>query len=100
MKAIDWQVTATEGDARTGILRTRRSVIETPVFMPVGTQAAVKGVRFEWLEKELAAKKKEAAALHEDQAEEDRSGGAQRSGGARRGSVNGAPEKPGVPVSA
>ncbi len=52
---IDWKVTATDGEARTGILRTRRSVIETPVFMPVGTQAAVKGVRFEWLEEELDA---------------------------------------------
>src|SRR5215204_2084020 len=56
MKPIDWQVTATDGEARTGILRTRRSVIETPVFMPVGTQGAVKGVRFEWLEDELDAR--------------------------------------------
>ncbi len=39
-----------------GTLRTRRSIIETPVFMPVGTQAAVKGVRFEWLEDELDAR--------------------------------------------
>ena len=29
-------------DARTGVLSTRRGTIETPVFMPVGTQAAVK----------------------------------------------------------
>jgi queuine tRNA-ribosyltransferase len=56
MKPIDWQVTATDGEARAGILRTRRSVIETPVFMPVGTQGAVKGVRFEWLEQELDAR--------------------------------------------
>ena len=56
MKAIDWQVTARDGNARTGILRTRRSVIETPVFMPVGTQGTVKGVRFEWLEEELDAR--------------------------------------------
>src|SRR5688500_5690627 len=55
MRAIDWKVTATDGEARAGILRTRRSVIETPVFMPVGTQGAVKGVRFEWLENELDA---------------------------------------------
>ncbi len=54
-KPLDWQVTATDGEARTGILRTRRSVIETPVFMPVGTQGTVKGVRFEWLEDELDA---------------------------------------------
>jgi queuine tRNA-ribosyltransferase len=56
MSAIDWKVTATDGEARAGILRTRRSVIETPVFMPVGTQGAVKGVRFEWLEGELDAR--------------------------------------------
>ena len=52
-KPIDWQVTARDGEARTGILRTRRSEIETPVFMPVGTQGTVKGVRFEWLENEM-----------------------------------------------
>ena len=52
-KPIDWQVTARDGEARTGILRTRRSEIETPVFMPVGTQGTVKGVRFEWLEDEM-----------------------------------------------
>ena len=56
MKLIDFQVTAREGQARTGILRTRRSEIETPVFMPVGTQGTVKGVRFEWLENELDAR--------------------------------------------
>ncbi|HQX57465.1 MAG TPA: tRNA guanosine(34) transglycosylase Tgt, partial [Pyrinomonadaceae bacterium] len=53
---IDWQVTAQDGEARTGILRTRRSEIETPVFMPVGTQGALKGVRFEWLEDEMDAR--------------------------------------------
>src|SRR5512141_303376 len=56
MKPIDWRVTAREGEARTGILKTRRSEIETPVFMPVGTQGTVKGVRFEWLESELDAR--------------------------------------------
>jgi tRNA-guanine transglycosylase, queuosine-34-forming len=55
-KALDWKVIAQEGNARAGILRTRRSVIETPVFMPVGTQGTVKGVRFEWLEEELDAR--------------------------------------------
>src|SRR3712207_1161068 len=55
-KPIEWTVTAQEGNARTGILRTRRSSIETPVFMPVGTQGSVKGVRFEWLEEELDAR--------------------------------------------
>src|SRR5436190_15937353 len=56
MKPIEWKVTAHDGEARTGILRTRRSEIATPVFMPVGTQGAVKGVRFEWLETELDAR--------------------------------------------
>src|SRR3954468_17760533 len=54
-KPLDWQVTARDGEARTGTLRTRRSEIETPVFMPVGTQGALKGIRFEWLEQEIAA---------------------------------------------
>ena len=56
MKPIEWKITSQDGEARTGILRTRRSEIETPVFMPVGTQGTVKGVRFEWLEKELDAR--------------------------------------------
>jgi queuine tRNA-ribosyltransferase len=56
MKPIDWKVIAQEGEARAGLLRTRRSVIETPVFMPVGTQGTVKGVRYEWLESELDAR--------------------------------------------
>lgn len=56
MKPFQWEVTATDGKARTGILKTRRSVIETPVFMPVGTQGTVKGVRYEWLEDELDAR--------------------------------------------
>ena len=56
MKPIDWKVTARDGEARTGTLTTRRSTIETPIFMPVGTQGAVKGVRFEWLESEIDAR--------------------------------------------
>ena len=55
-KPIDWKITAQEGNARCGILQTRRSTIETPVFMPVGTQGTVKGLRFEWLETELDAR--------------------------------------------
>ena len=55
-KPIDWKIIAQEGEARAGILQTRRSIIETPVFMPVGTQGTVKGVRFEWLEDEMDAR--------------------------------------------
>ncbi len=56
MKPIKWEVTAQDGNARTGLIKTRRSEIETPVFMPVGTQGTVKGVRFEWLEQEHDAR--------------------------------------------
>jgi len=46
----NFEVVAREGQARTGTLQTRRGVIETPVFMPVGTAGTVKGTRFEELE--------------------------------------------------
>src|SRR5438309_5850047 len=48
--AIDFKVESREGEARAGLLTTRRGVIETPVFMPVGTAGTVKGIRFEELE--------------------------------------------------
>src|SRR5262252_7942214 len=48
--AIQFEVQATGGSARAGILTTRRGAIETPVFMPVGTAGTVKGIRFEELE--------------------------------------------------
>ncbi len=56
MKPISWEISAQDGNARTGIIKTRRSEIETPVFMPVGTQGTMKGVRFEWLEDEMDAR--------------------------------------------
>ncbi|HEV3470460.1 MAG TPA: tRNA guanosine(34) transglycosylase Tgt [Pyrinomonadaceae bacterium] len=49
-QALGWEVSARDGEARAGLLRTRRGAIETPVFMPVGTLGSVKGVRFEELE--------------------------------------------------
>jgi len=55
-KPIDFQITGSDGEARTGTITTRRSLIETPVFMPVGTQGAMKGIRFEWLEDEMDAR--------------------------------------------
>lgn len=48
--AIEFQVEANEGEARAATITTRRGVIETPVFMPVGTAGTVKGIRFEELE--------------------------------------------------
>ncbi len=50
--AITFEVLARDGEARSGQLHTRRGIIETPVFMPVGTAGTVKGVRFEELESE------------------------------------------------
>ena len=47
---IAFEVLAQEGQARAGVLTTRRGIIETPVFMPVGTAGTVKGTRFEALE--------------------------------------------------
>ena len=49
-KPLDFEVNATDGEARAATLNTRRGVIETPVFMPVGTLGTVKGIRFEELE--------------------------------------------------
>src|SRR5262245_41363664 len=39
-----FQVLATDGAARFGLLETPHGTVETPVFMPVGTQATVKGL--------------------------------------------------------
>ena len=47
---LNFNVIAREGEARAGLLTTSRGVIETPVFMPVGTAGTVKGIRFEELE--------------------------------------------------
>src|SRR5213080_653270 len=49
-KSLNFEVIAQEGAARAALLTTRRSVIETPVFMPVGTAGTVQGIRFEELE--------------------------------------------------
>ncbi|HUS09366.1 MAG TPA: tRNA guanosine(34) transglycosylase Tgt [Pyrinomonadaceae bacterium] len=54
--AIKFEVAARDGEARVGLLTTRRGLIETPVFMPVGTGGTVKGMRFEPLESELDAR--------------------------------------------
>ncbi len=53
---ITFEVFARDGEARAGSLTTRRGIIETPVFMPVGTAGTVKGMRFEALEEELDAR--------------------------------------------
>jgi len=48
--SISFQIDATSGPARAGRLTTPHGVIETPVFMPVGTVASVKGVSQDILE--------------------------------------------------
>jgi queuine tRNA-ribosyltransferase len=47
---IQFQVEATSGSARAGCLITPHGEVETPVFMPVGTLASVKGVPQDILE--------------------------------------------------
>src|SRR5438067_1959583 len=50
VSSLTFEVVAREGETRSATLTTRRGVIETPVFMPVGTAGTVKGIRFEELE--------------------------------------------------
>ena len=45
-----FSVSHVEGKSRTGLLKTSRGYIETPVFMPVGTAATVKAMLPETLE--------------------------------------------------
>ncbi|WP_421786174.1 tRNA guanosine(34) transglycosylase Tgt [Hyphobacterium sp.] len=44
MSAFDFDLHATDGAARTGVLKTARGDIRTPAFMPVGTAATVKAL--------------------------------------------------------
>jgi queuine tRNA-ribosyltransferase len=56
-RALRFEIDGQSGEARAGVLTTRRGEIETPVFMPVGTAGTVKGIRFEELEsRDLDAK--------------------------------------------
>jgi queuine tRNA-ribosyltransferase len=48
--SFQFQIDATSGRARRGRLLTAHAAVETPVFMPVGTQATVKGVPQDVLE--------------------------------------------------
>ena len=42
--AFEFEIVATDGQARAGILHTPHGAIPTPVFAPVGTAATVKAV--------------------------------------------------------
>jgi queuine tRNA-ribosyltransferase len=44
MVAFPFEISATDGAARTGVLKTPRGDIRTPAFMPVGTAATVKAL--------------------------------------------------------
>ena len=44
LKKFNFNVLESEGHARLGVIQTNRGNIQTPAFMPVGTQATVKGV--------------------------------------------------------
>lgn len=46
-----FKIIASDGKARAGILKTAHGMVETPVFMPVGTQATVKALSPEDLKK-------------------------------------------------
>ena len=50
MDPFGFTVRATDGVARLGELRTPHGIVQTPAFMPVGTQGAVKAVRHRELE--------------------------------------------------
>ena len=49
---FELQVTDKASDARTGIITTDHGQILTPIFMPVGTEGAVKAVHFDELREE------------------------------------------------
>ena len=44
MRPVEFRVDASEGGARAGILKLARGTVKTPIYMPVGTQAAVRSV--------------------------------------------------------
>ena len=48
--SIRFEVLSTDGPARLGLLHTPHGAVDTPVFMPVGTQASVKGLTPDQLE--------------------------------------------------
>ena len=41
---INFEIKSKYNKARAGLLHTKHSIIETPVFMPVGTLGSVKGI--------------------------------------------------------
>lgn len=52
---FELQATDANGSARAGLITTDHGVIETPIFMPVGTVGSVKGVHFHELHDDIKA---------------------------------------------
>lgn len=52
---MDFSIQHTDGKARAGTLKTSHGDILTPIFMPVGTLGAVKGVTFDALSNDIQA---------------------------------------------
>jgi queuine tRNA-ribosyltransferase len=54
---VDYKVLTSDNEskARAGLITTAHGVIETPIFMPVGTVGSVKGVHFRDLREDIAA---------------------------------------------
>jgi queuine tRNA-ribosyltransferase len=44
MRSIDFDLVATHGQARAGVLHLARGAVRTPVYMPVGTQGAIRAL--------------------------------------------------------
>ena len=44
VNSFSFSLDATDGAARAGTVQTPHGAIETPIFMPVGTRSAVKGL--------------------------------------------------------
>ena len=44
MRSVSFQIDGCDGEARATTLQTAHGAIQTPVFMPVGTQGAIRAV--------------------------------------------------------
>ena len=55
MSKLTFDLKATDGDARAGVIHTDHGDIETPIFMPVGTAGTVKAVHQSELRKDIGA---------------------------------------------
>ena len=61
---FQFNISATDGKARTGTIAMRRGEIRTPAFMPVGTAATVKAMKPESVRATGAVTANDTARLH------------------------------------